>query len=148
MEKNLKKTVSNNKKAYFDYLVFDKYTAGIALMGTEIKSARSGAMNLKDSFIKIENNEAILYNCHISPYGFGNRFNHEPVRPRKLLLHKKEILKIVNKQKQGNYTIIPLEAFLSKGYLKIEIALCKGKKLYDKREALKKKDIQRNIKNY
>lgn len=118
------------------------------MTGTEIKAVRSGAINLKDSFVKIENLEAWLYNCHISPYGFGNRYNHEPLRARKLLLHKKEILKILNKQKQENYTIVPLEAFLSKGYLKLEIALCKGKKLYDKRETLKKKDISRNIKNY
>ncbi len=143
-----KKTVSSNKKAYFDFTIFEKYTAGIVLLGTEIKSARKGAINLKDSFIKIEDMEAYLYNCHISPYDFGNRYNHEPLRKRKLLLNKKEILKIYNKQKQENYTIVPLEAFLSKGYLKLEIALCKGKKLYDKRESLKKKDIQRNIKNY
>jgi len=142
------KTVSSNKKAYFDYTIFEKYCAGIVLTGTEIKSARSGAINLKDSFIKIENFEAWLYNCHISPYGLGNRFNHEPLRVRKLLLHKKEILKIINKQKQENYTIIPLSAFLQKGFLKLEIGLCKGKKLYDKREALKKKDISRNLKNY
>ncbi len=143
-----KKTVSSNKKAYFDFTIFEKYTAGIVLTGTEIKAVRCGAINLKDSFIKIENFEAFLYNCHISPYDFGNRYNHEPLRVRKLLLNKKEILKILNKQKQENYTIIPLEAFLSKGYLKLEIALCKGKKLYDKRESLKKKDIQRNLKNY
>lgn len=142
------KIISSNKKAYFDYSIFEKYTAGIVLMGTEIKSVRSGAINLKDSFIKIENFEAWLYNCHISPYDMGNRYNHEPLRVRKLLLNKKEILKILNKQKQENYTIIPLNAFLSKGYLKLEIALCKGKKLYDKRETLKKKDISRNLKNY
>lgn len=142
------KIISSNKKAYFDYSIFEKYTAGIVLTGTEIKSVRAGAINLKDSFIKIENLEAWLYNCHISPYDMGNRYNHEPLRVRKLLLNKKEILKILNKQKQENYTIIPLNAFLSKGYLKLEIALCKGKKLYDKRETLKKKDIARNLKNY
>lgn len=142
------KVISSNKKAYFDYSIFEKYVAGIVLTGTEIKSVRAGAINLKDSFIKIENFEAWLYNCHISPYDMGNRYNHEPLRVRKLLLNKKEILKILNKQKQENYTIIPLNAFLSKGYLKLEIALCKGKKLYDKRESLKKKDIARNLKNY
>lgn len=142
------KIISSNKKAYFDYSIFEKYTAGIVLTGTEIKSVRAGAINLKDSFIKIENFEAWLYNCHISPYDMGNRYNHEPLRVRKLLLNKKEILKILNKQKQENYTIIPLNAFLSKGYLKLEIALCKGKKLYNKRETLKKKDIARNLKNY
>lgn len=142
------KIISSNKKAYFDYSIFEKYVAGIVLTGTEIKSVRAGAINLKDSFIKIENFEAWLYNCHISPYDMGNRYNHEPLRVRKLLLNKKEILKILNKQKQENYTIIPLNAFLKKGYLKLEIALCKGKKLYDKRESLKKKDIARNLKNY
>ena len=142
------KIISSNKKAYFDYSIFEKYVAGIVLTGTEIKSVRAGAINLKDSFIKIENFEAWLYNCHISPYDMGNRYNHEPLRVRKLLLNKKEILKILNKQKQENYTIIPLNAFLKKGYLKLEIALCKGKKLYDKRETLKKKDIARNLKNY
>ena len=142
------KIISSNKKAYFDYSIFEKYVAGIVLTGTEIKSVRAGAINLKDSFIKIDNFEAWLYNCHISPYDMGNRYNHEPLRVRKLLLNKKEILKILNKQKQENYTIIPLNAFLSKGYLKLEIALCKGKKLYDKRESLKKKDILRNLKNY
>ena len=142
------KVISSNKKAYFDYSIFEKYVAGIVLTGTEIKSVRAGAINLKDSFIKIENFEAWLYNCYISPYDMGNRYNHEPLRVRKLLLNKKEILKILNKQKQENYTIIPLNAFLSKGYLKLEIALCKGKKLYDKRETLKKKDIARNLKNY
>ncbi|HIT54784.1 TPA: SsrA-binding protein SmpB [Candidatus Galligastranaerophilus intestinigallinarum] len=142
------KVISSNKKAYFDYSIFEKYVAGIVLTGTEIKSVRAGAINLKDSFIKIENFEAWLYNCHISPYDMGNRYNHEPLRVRKLLLNKKEILKILNKQKQENYTIIPLNAFLKKGYLKLEIALCKGKKLYDKRETLKKKDIARNLKNY
>ena len=148
MENISGKIISSNKKAYFDYNVFEKYTAGIVLTGTEIKSVRLGAINLKDSFIKIENFEAYLYNCHISPYDFGNRFNHDPKRVRKLLLNKKEILKIINKQKQENYTIIPLNAFLYKGFLKLEIALCRGKKLYDKREALKKKDIKRNLKNY
>lgn len=143
-----RKIISSNKKAYFDYTIFEKYTAGISLMGTEIKAVRKGAINLKDAFIKIEDYEAFLYNCHISPYDFGNRYNHEPLRVRKLLLNKKEILKIYNKQKQENYTIVPLEAFLVKGYLKLEIALCKGKKLYDKRETLKKKDIARNLKNY
>lgn len=143
-----KKTISSNKKAFFDFTIFERYAAGIVLTGTEIKAVRKGAINLKDSFIKIEDFEAYLYNCHISPYDFGNRYNHEPLRARKLLLHKKEIIKILNKQKQENYTIVPLEAFLSKGYLKLEIALCKGKKLYDKREALKKKDISRNLKNY
>ena len=146
MEKISKKIISSNKKAFFDFTIFERYIAGVVLTGTEIKSVRKGAINLKDSFVKIENGEVWLYNCHISPYDFGNRYNHEPLRVRKLLLKKKEILKIQNKQKQENYTIIPLEAFLIKGFLKFEIALCKGKKLYDKRETIKKRETSRNIK--
>ena len=136
---NGKKVILTNRKAFHDYLVFEKYIAGIVLTGTEIKSIRKGAINLKDSFCKVENNEVFLYNCHISPYEQGNRFNHDPERVRKLLLQKKE-----------NYTVVPLEVFLTKGKAKVEIALCKGKKLYDKREDLAKKtqnrDIERHLK--
>lgn len=148
--KSDKKVILTNRKAFHDYLVFEKYIAGIVLTGTEIKSIRKGAINLKDSFCKVENNEVFLYNCHISPYEQGNRFNHEPERIRKLLLTKKEILKIFGKVKKENYTIVPLEVFIVKGKAKIEIALCKGKKLYDKREDLAKKtqnrDIERHLK--
>lgn len=145
MNNGAKKIISTNKKAFHDYSIFEKYTAGIVLTGTEIKSVRKGAINLKDSFAKIENMEVFLYNCHISPYENGNRYNHEPERTRKLLLNKKEILKMLGKIKQENYTIIPLELFIINGFAKLEIGLCKGKKLYDKRETLKKKDIQRTI---
>lgn len=145
-----KKVILTNRKAFHDYLVFEKYVAGIVLTGTEIKSIRKGAINLKDSFCKVENNEVFLYNCHISPYEQGNRFNHEPERVRKLLLQKKEILKMFGKIKKENYTVVPLEVFLIKGKAKVEIALCKGKKLYDKREDLAKKtqnrDIERHLK--
>ncbi len=148
--KSDKKVILKNRKAFHDYLVFEKYIAGIVLTGTEIKSIRKGAINLKDSFCKVENNEVFLYNCHISPYEQGNRFNHEPERVRKLLLTKKEILKIFGKIKKENYTIVPLEVFIIKGKAKLEIALCKGKKLYDKREDLAKKtqnrDIERHLK--
>jgi len=148
--KSDKKVILTNRKAFHDYLVFEKYIAGIVLTGTEIKSIRKGAINLKDSFCKVENNEVFLYNCHISPYEQGNRFNHEPERVRKLLLTKKEILKIFGKVKKENYTIVPLEVFIIKGKAKTEIALCKGKKLYDKREDLAKKtqnrDIERHLK--
>ncbi len=144
---NDKKIISSNKKAYFDFLLFDKFEAGISLLGTEIKSIRQNGANLKDSYIKITDNlEAYLLNCHISPYKFGNIFNHEPMRERKLLLKKKEILKISNKQKQEKYTIVPTQMYFSSRWVKLEIALAKGKKLYDKREALKKKDIARDIK--
>jgi SsrA-binding protein len=141
------KLISSNKKAHFDYLLFDKFEAGIALLGTEIKSIRRNGANLKDSYIKITDNlEAYLINCHISPYEFGNIYNHEPRRDRKLLLNKKEILKILNKVKQEKYTIVPTQMYFSSRWVKLEIALAKGKKLYDKRDSLKKKDIERDIK--
>lgn len=143
-----KKIISTNKKAFHDYIVFEKYTAGMVLFGTEIKSVRKGAVNLKDSFAKVEDMEVWLYNCHISPYDGGNRNNHDPKRTRKLLLNKKEILKILGKVKQDSYTIVPLELFIERGFAKLEIGLCKGKKLHDKREALKKKDIQREVDRY
>ena len=137
--------ISKNKKAYFDFHIFDKYEAGIVLTGTEIKSVRKNEVNLKDSFVRIENGEVFLYNCHISPFDHGNRYNHEPLRTRKLLLKKKEILKIDSKVKKDGYTVVPLEMFIFKGFAKVEIALAKGKKLHDKREAIAKKDQKREI---
>ena len=145
-KKPTEKLISSNKKAHFDFLLFDKFEAGICLTGTEIKSIRKNGANLKDSFVRISDNlEAILYNCHISPYDFGNIYNHEPRRERKLLLNKKEILKILNKIKQQNYTIVPTKMYFSRRYVKLEIALAKGKKQYDKRETIKKNDIKREI---
>ncbi len=140
-----KKIITTNRKAFHDYTIFDKYVAGIVLTGTEIKSIRKNAINLKDSFCKIEDNEIFLYNCHISPYEQGNRYNHKADRVRKLLLTKKEILKMHSKIKKDGYTIVPLEVFIQKGFAKVEIGLAKGKKLYDKRETLAKKDQQREI---
>ena len=140
-----KKVITTNRKAFHDYTIFEKYVAGIVLTGTEIKSIRKSAINLKDSFCKIEDNEIFLYNCHISPYEQGNRFNHKAERTRKLLLTKKEILKMHSKIKKDGYTIVPLEVFIVKGFAKVEIGLAKGKKLYDKRESLAKKDQQREI---
>lgn len=147
------KIVANNKKAYHDYFIEDSYEAGIELKGTEIKSVRNGNVNLKDSFIRIKENEAYLENVHISPYEQGNRFNHDPLRTRKLLLHKKEILKLVNKLKEGGLTIVPTKMYFNHGSkVKVEIAIAKGKKLYDKRQDLKEKDAKRDIekalKNY
>ena len=148
-KKQPNKLISSNKKAHFDYLLFDKFEAGIALLGTEIKSIRKNGANLKDSYIRISDNlEAYLVNCHISPYQFGNIYNHEPLRERKLLLNKKEILKILNKIKQEKYTIVPTQMYFSSRWVKVEIALAKGKKLYDKRESIKKKDIERDIKRH
>ena len=134
-----KKVVSTNRKAFHDFLIFDKFIAGMVLTGTEIKSIRKGTVNLKDSFAKIEDNEMFLYGMHISPYEQGNRFNHKPDRVRKLLLQKREILKIQDKVKKDGVTIVPLELFLTKGFAKLEIGLAKGKKLYDKRDAITKK---------
>jgi SsrA-binding protein len=145
-----RKIITTNRKAFHDFMIFDKYTAGIVLTGTEIKSLRNSAVNLKDSFCKISNGEMFLYGSHISPYEHGNRYNHEPERVRKLLLNKKEILKIDMKIKKDGYTVVPLEMFFIEGLAKVEIALAKGKKLYDKRESIAKKtqerDIQRQMK--
>ena len=140
-----RKVITTNRKAFHDYTILEKYVAGIVLTGTEIKSIRKNAINLKDSFCKIEDNEIFLYNCHISPYEQGNRFNHDAERVRKLLLNKKEILKMHTKVKQDNYTIVPLEVFLSHGFAKIEIGLAKGKKVHDKREDIAKKDMKREM---
>ena len=140
-----KKVISTNRKAFHDFLIFDKFIAGIVLTGTEIKSIRKGMLNLKDSFAKIEDNEMFLYGMHISPYEQGNRYNHKPDRIRKLLLNKREILKIQDKVKKDGVTIVPLELFLTNGFAKLEIGLAKGKKLYDKREAITKKTQERDI---
>lgn len=143
-----RKIIQTNRKAFHDFTIFEKYDAGIVLTGTEIKSIRKGGLNLKDSFAKIEKGELFLYNCHISPFEHGNRYNHEPDRVRKLLLTKREILKIVGKIKQENYSILPLEVYLVRGFAKVEIGLGKGKKLHDKREDLKKKDIQKHLREF
>jgi len=140
-----RKIVTTNRKAFHDYNIFEKFVAGIVLTGTEIKSIRNNAINLKDSFCKIDEGELFLYNCHISHYDNGNRYNHEEKRTRKLLLTKKEILKISQKIKKDGYTVIPLEVFFVKGLAKVEIGLAKGKKLYDKREDMVKKEQKRDI---
>lgn len=143
-----KKVISTNRKAFHDFLIFDKFIAGIVLTGTEIKSIRDGGVNLKDSFAKIEDNEMFLYGMHISPYRHGNIHNPKPDRVRKLLLQKREILKIQDKVKKDGVTIVPLELFLSRGFAKIEIGLAKGKKIYDKRESIAKKTQERDIARY
>ena len=140
-----KKIITTNRKAFHDFTIFEKYTAGIVLTGTEIKSVRRNAVNLKDSFAKIEDGEVFLYGAHISPYEQGNRYNHKPDRILKLLLNKKEILKIHTMVKKDGYSIIPLEMFFVEGLAKLEIGLAKGKKLYDKREAITKKTQERDI---
>lgn len=140
-----RKIISNNKKAFHEYHIFDKFVAGMVLTGTEIKSVRRGAVNLKDSFVKIKDSEVFLYNCHIGLYEQGNRYNHEENRTRKLLLNKKEIEKMLGRIKKDGYAIIPLSMFLENGWAKLEIALAKGKKLYDKRDDIAKKVQNRDI---
>lgn len=140
-----RKIITTNRKAFHDYIIAEKYVAGIVLTGTEIKSIRNGAINLKDSFAKIDKGEVFLYGSHISPYEHGNRYNHEPDRIRKLLLNKKEILKIEMKIKKEGYALVPIEMFFAQGLVKVEIALGKGKKLYDKREAIAKKSQERDM---
>ncbi len=134
-----------NRQANHNYFIMDTYEAGIALTGTEIKSIRAGKCNIKDSYAVIKNYEAFLLNAHISPYEEGNRFNHEETRTRKLLLHKKEILKLKDKIEIEGYTLIPLKIYFVKGRAKVLIGVCKGKKNYDKKEALKEKDIKREM---
>ena len=134
-----------NRKANYDYEIIDTYEAGVVLTGTEIKSIRLGMNTLKDSYAIIKNNEIFLLNVHISSYEQGNRFNHDELRTRKLLLHKKEIIKLKEKIDKEGFTIIPLKLYFVKGKVKILLGLAKGKKNYDKREAIKKKDIERQI---
>ena len=137
------KLVANNKKAYFDYFIEDTYEAGIALVGTEVKSIRMGKCSIKESYIQIENGEVFVYGMHISPYEKGNIFNKDPLRTRKLLLHKTEIAKLRSGVDQKGYTIVPLTVYLKEGLVKVSIGLAKGKKLYDKRETIAKKDMKR-----
>ncbi|EMD17614.1 SsrA-binding protein [Eggerthia catenaformis OT 569 = DSM 20559] len=139
------KVIANNKKAYHDYFIIDTYEAGIELQGTEIKSIRNGSVNLKDSFIRIKNGEAFVENMHIAPYDQGNIFNHEPRRLRKLLLHKKEIRKLEKSIQEQGLTIVPTKLYFNTSKAKLEIALVKGKKLFDKRNDLKEKAMQRDI---
>lgn len=139
------KTITENRKARHDYTIVEAFEAGIELKGTEVKSMRAGRANLKDSFAVIENGELILYGMHISPYDHGNIFNVEPLRPRKLLMHKKEIMRLIGKTKEQGLTLVPLKAYFKKDKIKIELALAKGKKLYDKREAAAEKSAKREI---
>lgn len=139
------KLVANNKKAYHDYFIEEKYECGIALHGTEVKSLRMGKCSIKEAFIRIENGEVFVYGMHISPYEKGNIFNKDPLRVKKLLLHKQEINKLVGKIKEKGYTLVPLQVYFSKGKAKVEIGLARGKKLYDKREDIAQKDQKREM---
>ena len=143
MAKTNGKMAANNKKAYHDYFILENYEAGIALHGTEVKSLRMGKCSIKESFIRIENGEVIIYGMHISPYEKGNIFNKDPLRPRKLLMHKYEINKIAGKMAEKGYTVVPLQVYFKGSLVKVEIALARGKKLYDKRQDIAKKDMRR-----
>ncbi len=137
------KLVANNKKAYHDYFIDEKYEAGIELHGTEVKSIRMGKCSVKESFIRIENGEVYVYGMHVSPYEKGNIFNKDPLRVKKLLLHKAEINKLAGKVAEKGYTLVPLQVYLTRGKVKVEIGLARGKKLYDKRADIAKKDMKR-----
>ncbi len=139
------KIITQNRKAFHDFNIEEKVEAGISLKGTEVKSVREGRVNLKDSYVIIKQGEAFLLNCHISPYSHGNIMNHEPVRTRKLLLHKKEISKLQGKLQQKGYSLIPLKVYFRGPYIKIEIGLAKGKKFFEKRETIKTREAKREI---
>ena len=137
------KVFATNKKAFHDYAILEKLEAGISLMGTEVKAIREGRLNLKDSYALIQGGEAFLFNCHISPYSHGNRENHEPTRTRKLLLHQKEIRKLIGKTQEKGLTLVPLRVYLKRGKIKIELGVARGKKLIDKRETERRKEADR-----
>ena len=143
MAKTEKKLIANNKKAYHDYFILEKYEAGLVLHGTEVKSLRMGKCSIKEAFIRVEDGEMYIYGMHISPYEKGNIFNKDPLRVRKLLLHKSEINKLIGKTKEKGMAIVPLKVYFKGSLVKVEIGLAKGKKLYDKRQDIAKKDQRR-----
>ena len=145
MEKSGVKIAAQNRKAYHDYFVEDRYEAGIELFGTEVKSIRAGTLNLKDSFCVAKDGEVYAYSFHISPYDHGNIFNRDAKRPRRLLLHKREIRRLFGKVKQDGYSLIPLSVYFKGSRVKVKVGLCKGKKLYDKRQAAAERDAKRQI---
>ncbi len=138
-------TLSVNRQAFHDYFIEERYEAGLVLTGTEIKSLRAGKGNLREAYARVRNGEAWLYNAHIAPYDHGNMYNHEPTRDRKLLLHQKEIVELASKVQRGGLTLIPLRLYLKHGRAKVELALARGKKNYDKREAIAERDARRSI---
>ncbi|HHZ20399.1 MAG TPA: SsrA-binding protein SmpB [Firmicutes bacterium] len=141
-----RKNIATNRQARHEYFILETLEAGIVLTGTEVKSLRQGKGSLKESYAQVQNGEVYLYNCHISTYDFGNRFNHDPLRPRKLLLHKEEIRRLIGKTKEKGLTLVPLALYFdANNRVKVELALAKGKKLYDKREDMAKRDAQRAI---
>ena len=147
-KKESRKSIANNKKAFHDYFVDDKYEAGIELFGTEVKSIRAGQVNLKDSGCDIKNGEIFVQGMHISPYEKGNIFNRDPLRVRRLLMHKREIMKLNAAIQQQGMTLVPLELYFSGSRVKVSVGLCRGKKLYDKRDDAAKRDMQRDIERH
>lgn len=145
MPKGTGNLIAQNKKARHDYSIIDTVEAGMVLKGTEIKAIRNGRINIKDGFARISNGEVFLHNVHISPYEQGNQFNHDPLRTRKLLLHKKQIVKLIGEVKTTGTTLVPLKVYIKDGYAKVLIGVAKGKKKYDKREDIKKRDAKREI---
>ena len=139
------KLVANNKKAYHDYFIDDKYETGIELYGTEVKSIRRGKCSIKEAFVRIENGQIYIYGMHISPYEKGNIFNKDPLRQRKLLMHRREIDKLLSKIKEKGFTLVPLQVYFKGSLVKVEIGLARGKKLYDKRDDIAKKDAKREM---
>ena len=139
------KLIASNRKAYHDYFVEDKYETGIELCGTEVKSIRMGNVNLKDAFCIIKDGQMVVHGMHVSPYEKGNIFNRDPLRPRRLLMHKREILRLFGKVKQDGYTLVPLSIYFKGPHIKLEVGLCKGKKLYDKRDAAAARDAKREM---
>ncbi len=137
------KLVASNRKAFHDYFILEKFEAGIVLLGTEVKSIREGRVNLKDSYAFIKDGEPFLVNCHISPYSHGNRENHDPTRMRKLLLHSKEIRKLIGKTQEKGLTLVPLRVYLARGRVKVELGVARGKREYDKRETERRKEADR-----
>jgi len=138
--------VAQNRRAKRDYWIEETYEAGLALLGTEVKALREGRVSLEDGYAEIRNGEAFLVNVHISPYAYGNQFNHNPLRPRKLLLRKREIKRLLGKVKERGFTLIPLSLYFVRGKAKVELALARGKKLYDKREELKRRALEKELK--
>ena len=145
MEHKSKKLISSNKKAFHDYFIDEKMEAGIELFGTEVKSVRAGTVNLKDSYVSLRTGVAILIGMHISPYEQGNIFNRDPLRDRRLLLHKKEIMRLIGKTKEKGYSLIPLSVYFLGSKVKVELGLARGKKSYDKREAIAERDAKRSM---
>lgn len=140
------KSVATNKKAFHEYFILEKIEAGICLLGTEVKAIREGRLNLKDSYALVQSGEMFLFNCHISPYSHGNRENHDPTRSRKLLLHEREIRKLIGKTQEKGLTLVPLRVYLKRGKVKVELGVARGKKLIDKRDTERRKEADREAK--